>query len=220
MGKNSKPILSVLVDEDKKERFAELARRNKQSMGWLLNDCIDRMLAADSIEVYDTPKSTPFPSQPVDIEELVKIYVSTHLSTSYVKVNDVENLLKTYIDKLGIENLVRKYVNEMEQPSSPSPTTTDTTTKPSPTRKLTSKDDYPDWVSPDKRSHYRKLTGNPELLASVTKIIESSGNNDEIAKEVVALGFVNEKGGKLGDTAIYKLKSVLKVLNGAEANDN
>jgi hypothetical protein len=52
MGKNNKPILSVLVDEDKKEKFAELARRSKYSMAWLLNDCIDRMLAADSIHIY------------------------------------------------------------------------------------------------------------------------------------------------------------------------
>ena len=52
MGKNSKPILSVLVDEDRKDKFSELARRYKYSMGWLLNDCIDRMLESDSIDIY------------------------------------------------------------------------------------------------------------------------------------------------------------------------
>lgn len=54
MGENSKPILSVLVDEDKKEKFAELARRHKYSMGWILNDCIDRMLEVNSVEICRT----------------------------------------------------------------------------------------------------------------------------------------------------------------------
>ena len=83
-----------------------------------------------------------------------------------------------------------------------------------------SKDYYPEWVTADKRSHYNKLAGNPELLSSVTKTIELSGTNDEIAKEVVELGFLSQKGGKLGETAIYKLKSVVNVLNGAEVSDN
>ena len=93
MGKNSKPILSVLVDEDKKDKFAVLARSTKHSMGWLLNDCIDRMLAADSIDIYGEPARSPQP--PTD-------------------TNDIENLVTTCIEKLGIKNLIKVSVDEIK----------------------------------------------------------------------------------------------------------
>ncbi len=80
MGDNKKPILSVLVDEEKKRLFADLARANKQSMGWLLNQAIDKMLEAGSIHVYrdsinpiDESVTRPLPS--TDIEEVVRRYV-------------------------------------------------------------------------------------------------------------------------------------------------
>jgi DNA repair exonuclease SbcCD nuclease subunit len=99
MGKNSKPILSVLVDEDKKEKFADLARLNKYSMGWLLNDCIDRMLAADSIEVYGEPARNPQLSS---------------ISTLPIDTSDIENLVNTYIDKLDIEGIVNTSIGKLD----------------------------------------------------------------------------------------------------------
>ncbi len=92
MGKNTKPILSVLVDEDKKEKFAELARRYKQSMGWILNDCIDRMLAADSMDIYRGYiyiEETPRPSIPGEvsrglsvesIDEMVRVSIEKQIA--------------------------------------------------------------------------------------------------------------------------------------------
>ncbi len=114
MGKNSKPILSVLVDEEKKEQFAELARRNKYSMGWLLNDCIDRMLEADSIGIYrdsignigNTPNTQPDSTTGLNIEELVKSYVDNYLSISSIGNKDAEEIVKSYVDKLNIETLI------------------------------------------------------------------------------------------------------------------
>ena len=50
--KNSKPILSILIDEDKRSRFSELARQNNLSMGWLVNQAIDKMLESGSINIY------------------------------------------------------------------------------------------------------------------------------------------------------------------------
>jgi hypothetical protein len=96
MGKNSKPILSVLVDEDKKEKFADIARRNKYSMGWLLNDCIDRMIEADSIDIYGEPARSP---------------QSPNINTSSIGISDIENLIKTSIDNLDIESMVKTYVS-------------------------------------------------------------------------------------------------------------
>jgi hypothetical protein len=109
MGKNSKPILSVLVDEDKKEKFADIARRHKYSMGWLVNNCIDRMIEADSIDIYRdsvgdmsiTPKLGNAGLSAIDIEEIVKSYVSTHLKTSSIGVEDVEQLIRTSIEPIN-----------------------------------------------------------------------------------------------------------------------
>jgi hypothetical protein len=125
MGKNSKPILSVLVDEEKKERFADLARRNKYSMGWLLNDCIDRMLQADSISIYrdstgDTENSLntqPDNNTGTNIEELVKSYVDNYLNTSSIgsqlsssptpSREDIEEMINTSIGNADIDKLVK-----------------------------------------------------------------------------------------------------------------
>jgi hypothetical protein len=98
MGKNSKPILSVLVDEDKKDKFADIARRNKYSMGWLLNDCIDRMIEADSIDIYGEPARSP---------------QSPSTNTSSIDIGDVEKMVKTSIDNLGIESMIETYVSSV-----------------------------------------------------------------------------------------------------------
>jgi hypothetical protein len=80
MGDNKKPILSVLVDEEKKRLFADLARAHNYSMGWLLNQAIDKMLEAGTIHIYrdsvipiDGAIPKPLPSS--DIEEVVRRYV-------------------------------------------------------------------------------------------------------------------------------------------------
>jgi hypothetical protein len=113
MGKNSKPILSVLVDEDKKEKFADLARRYKYSMGWLVNDAIDRMLAADSIDIYsvlggapaqhstgnieNAPRFEPVGISRTDIEEMIKNSIA-NLGISSIGISDVEKMIKTSIE--------------------------------------------------------------------------------------------------------------------------
>jgi hypothetical protein len=134
MGKNTKPILSVLVEEEKKEKFAELARRNKYSMGWLLNDCIDRMLEADSIDIYRASVSTedtnrpsiPTPSSggfsPESIDEMVRLAVERHVSdiSGFLPIETVEQMaigaMDNHLDRLVKESLgsldIQKIVNE------------------------------------------------------------------------------------------------------------
>jgi hypothetical protein len=79
MGDNKKPILSVLVDEEKKRLFADLARAHNYSMGWLLNQAIDKMLEAGTIYIYKDSISVdgvvPKPLPSTDIEEIVRRYV-------------------------------------------------------------------------------------------------------------------------------------------------
>jgi hypothetical protein len=113
MAKNNKPILSVLVDQDKKEQFADLARRNKQSMGWVLNACIDRMLAADSIDLYrgsigdavTAPKPAKVGLSVADVEELIKSYVDSNLQTSSIDISSVEEIVRASIEPIKIELL-------------------------------------------------------------------------------------------------------------------
>lgn len=113
MGKNNKPILSVLVDEDKKERFADLARRNKQSMGWVLNACIDRMLAADSIDLcrnstgdaVTSPKPAKVGLSVADVEELIKTYADSYMAASSIGIDDVREMVKVSIEPVKTELL-------------------------------------------------------------------------------------------------------------------
>jgi hypothetical protein len=111
MGKNNKPILSVLVDEDKKEQFADLARRNKQSMGWVLNACIDRMLEADSIalctgsigDAVIAPKPAKVGLSVADVEELIKTYIDGNLQTSSIDISSVEEIVRASIEPVKTE---------------------------------------------------------------------------------------------------------------------
>jgi hypothetical protein len=136
MGKNTKPILSVLVDEDKKDKFAELARRHKYSMGWILNDCIDRMLAADSMDIYrgsastedinrlSIPTEVPRELSVESIDEMVRVSIEKQIAdvSGYLPIETVEQMAIGVIDKYLDEkiltissignNEVQKMVNE------------------------------------------------------------------------------------------------------------
>ena len=99
MTKNNKPILSILIDDDKRVKFADLARRNSLSMSYLVNQAIDRMLETDSIDIHRDSIVTSVNSKYVDssvvgmtrtdIEELIK---------SSIVATDIERLVKSYVD--------------------------------------------------------------------------------------------------------------------------
>lgn len=112
--KNSRPILSILIDEDKRSRFAALAGQHKLSMGWLVNQAIDKMLDSGSIDIY---KSSIIPTEILDItsvgiqheaasiglsadniDELVSKAVEKHLEG----IHDIEVML---MDSMGIVNV-------------------------------------------------------------------------------------------------------------------
>ena len=82
--KNNKPILSILIDEDKRSRFSELARQNNLSMGWLVNQAIDKMLEAGSINIYTSS-------------------VRNTEDVSITSVGQIETLAKEAIDKYSVE---------------------------------------------------------------------------------------------------------------------
>jgi hypothetical protein len=111
MAKNSKPILSVLIEEDKRTKFADLARRHSLSMGWLVNQAIDRMIDSDSIDIYrdsigsipSTPITTSIDKsiESIGIEGIIKTSVEDYLlnnSIGYVSRVDVEKVFSESID--------------------------------------------------------------------------------------------------------------------------
>jgi len=103
--KNSKPILSILIDDDKRSRFSALARQNNLSMGWLVNQAIDKMLESESIDIY---RNSVTPTEEIlntsvglsadYIDELVKKAVEKHLEG----ISDIEVML---MDSIGIVNV-------------------------------------------------------------------------------------------------------------------
>lgn len=102
MAKNNKPILSILIDEDKRVKFADLARRNALSMSYLVNKAIDKMLEADSIELnYGESPITSLG------------YNSESLSAGMAKA-DVEELIKLSILSIDMEKLIKPYVESTD----------------------------------------------------------------------------------------------------------
>ena len=102
MTKNSKPILSILIDEGKRAKFADLARRNSLSMSYLVNQAIDRMLETDSIDSsVGTSVGTSAGSsiEAMAIEELVKSYVDTY-NSSVVSMDEVKRLIASSKNEL------------------------------------------------------------------------------------------------------------------------
>jgi ferredoxin-fold anticodon binding domain-containing protein len=136
VGKNTKPILSVLVEEDKKEKFAELARRYKYSMGWILNDCIDRMLAADSMDIYrGSASNEDINRQPTDnnvsiglsaesIDEMVKASIEKQVSdvSVFLPIESIEQMaigaMDKHLEELNI-NSIGKEKGSIEDAISP-----------------------------------------------------------------------------------------------------
>ncbi len=99
MGANSKPILSLLVDGQKKERFAELAKAHSRSMNWLLNQAIDKMLEANTIDIY---QDSAIGSS--DMEELVKRYVDQAVSPIAAKVDELSAQIHELSAESGANN--------------------------------------------------------------------------------------------------------------------
>lgn len=109
--KNSKPILSILIDDDKRKRFAHLAGQHKLSMGWLVNQAIDKMLMADSIYIYkDSLDSTEvLNNTSVDnVDELVRASIEKHLEdvSGYLPLDAIECMAIGVIDKYLDEKIL------------------------------------------------------------------------------------------------------------------
>ena len=121
MVKNTKPILSVLIEEEKRAKFSDLARRNSLSMGWLVNQAIDRMIEADSIDIYrgsiDAVNPALSPStvglSRSDVEELINSSIES-IKVLSIEPTDIEKMVKTAIDDADIHRIVKDSIENTD----------------------------------------------------------------------------------------------------------
>lgn len=97
--------LSVIVAEDKLAKFKRFSQSINLSMGYLLNQAIDRYLASNSTEIFST--STGVSTTTIgtvgdgDIEELINTTIKTYLLNNPIGIQsqtDIEELINTTID--------------------------------------------------------------------------------------------------------------------------
>ena len=100
--KNSKPILSILIDEEKRSRFSDLARQNNLSMGWLVNQAIDKMLESGSINIY-TSSATLTEDIGITSVGQIEALAKEAIDKYSAEIFDVEVMLMNSIGIVNIE---------------------------------------------------------------------------------------------------------------------
>jgi hypothetical protein len=195
MGDNKKPILSVLVDEDKKRLFADLARAHKQSMGWLLNQAIDKMLEAGTIYIYrdsvnpidgESPKSLPSS----DIEEVVRSYV--------------DKAIAPVLDELGY---LKKCMDNTATTTAKAPAAI----RPAPAQ---------DGVHNEVLKVAKRLEKEPALKSAVIAGLAAGNTGENLGQYLADNGFLNGNGGKYTGASNSRFRLAIEYLNnGGQTND-
>ena len=124
MGKNTKPILTILIDEEKRDRLRTFAESKKLSMGKLINQLIDRAMDGD-IDIHSDTSSTARTYRPTElistgidrkaVEELVEgiiektsVGISKETVEEWVKVS-IEDI-SVGLDRAAIEELIEESI--------------------------------------------------------------------------------------------------------------
>ena len=104
MGKNTKPMLTVLVEGDKLQQFRDYALSKEVSMGWVVNRLLDRVLSGELDVMGDSPSI-----------EKARGYVE-NTSTGLTR-EDVESMIKSSIDNLNIPSIDSSVIEELARVS-------------------------------------------------------------------------------------------------------
>ena len=104
MGKNTKPMLTVLVEGDKLQQFRDYALSKEVSMGWVVNRLLDRLLSGELDVMGDSPS---IGATRENIEG-----VSTGLTRE-----DVESMIKSSILNLNIPSIDSSAIEELARVS-------------------------------------------------------------------------------------------------------
>ncbi len=128
MPTNKKPVLSVLIDGEKRRQFAELCARNSRPMAWAVNAFITRCIEQDSITLgasgaieIDTALDSLFPTAR-DIEGIAELREMIGQLSQSLKVMEVSQALTdkevvSYQPTANIE-LPELFIAEDEDPES------------------------------------------------------------------------------------------------------
>ena len=124
MGKNTKPMLTVLVEGDKLQQFRDYALSKEVSMGWVVNRLLDRLLSGELDVMGDTPsigaareniESIFTGLTRENIESMVKFSIDNQLVDS--NRDYIEELIKSCIDSLGISSTSTNDIEELTRAS-------------------------------------------------------------------------------------------------------
>jgi gas vesicle protein len=120
MGKNTKPMLTVLVEGDKLQQFRDYALSKEVSMGWVVNRLLDRVLSGELDVMGDTVSigvnreyienvSTGLTRE--NVENMIKSSIDNRLASSHRKY--IEESIKSYIDSLDISSTGTNNIEEV-----------------------------------------------------------------------------------------------------------
>jgi LPS O-antigen subunit length determinant protein (WzzB/FepE family) len=121
MGKNTKPMLTVLVEGDKLQQFRDYALSKEVSMGWVINRLLDRVLSGeldvmgDTVSTGTTREYTSTGLTREDVDSMIKSSIDNQLISSSRKY--IEELTKSYIDSLGISSTSTNDIEELTRAS-------------------------------------------------------------------------------------------------------
>jgi hypothetical protein len=121
MGKNTKPMLTVLVEGDKLQQFRDYALSKEVSMGWVVNRLLDRVLSGeldvmgDTVSTGTTRECTSTGLAREDVESMIKSSIDNQLTSN--NRDYTEGLIKSYIDSLGISSTSTNDIEELTRAS-------------------------------------------------------------------------------------------------------
>jgi hypothetical protein len=117
MGKNTKPMLTVLVEGDKLQQFRDYALSKEVSMGWVVNRLLDRVLSGE-LDVMGDTVSTGTTREHIstgltreDVESMIKSSIDNQSVSSHKEY--IEELTKSYIDSLDISSTSTNDIEEV-----------------------------------------------------------------------------------------------------------
>jgi hypothetical protein len=124
MGKNTKPMLTVLVEGDKLQQFRDYALSKDVSMGWVVNRLLDRVLSGELDVMGDSPsiekargyvENTSTGLTKEDVESMIKSSIDNQLTSS--TRDYIEKTIKSYIDSLGVSSTGTNDIEEVTRAS-------------------------------------------------------------------------------------------------------
>jgi hypothetical protein len=117
MGKNTKPMLTVLVEGDKLQQFRDYALSKEVSMGWVVNRLLDRVLSGELDVMGDTVSTgtireyTSTGLTREDVENMIESSIDDRLASSHKKY--IEESIKSYLGSSGISSTGTNDIEEV-----------------------------------------------------------------------------------------------------------